>query len=194
MMAEANAIVEKLNLPETKPITRDKLSELFVSPPGLVNVFGGPGGSIRTGKFRYAFAFKGKLSSLGRLDLFSHVNLSNNELTDEYRKIAVPESQIDTNAAWQAMSSYLKAGILDVERLNRECDFRLKYLKWATLNVPIYSAAWSRNGESVASLAILMPDKILLSLRIEEPDFNLRPGFQLPNTKAVSNTNAPPRK
>lgn len=128
----------------------------------LNNTFGGPNGSIRTRKFHYSFAAKGKLTSLGRLELMSHSMLSNEELTAAYKKRAIPLSQVDTNAAWAAMQPYLRAGIMDVERLNRECRFELSHLEWAKLHVPIYYAVWTRNGEDVARIKLLMPDKILL--------------------------------
>lgn len=186
LLAEANQIANKLRLPDELPITREKLTEGHVGPPALNNTFGGPGGSLRTKKFHYSFAFKGKLTSLGRLDILSHSMLSNEELTAEYQKRAIPLSQVDTNAAWAAMQPFLRAGILDLDRLNRECKFEFRHLEWAKLDVPIYSAVWTRNGEDVARVKILMPDNILLALRIEDPDFSLRPGIKLSGTNAPS--------
>jgi hypothetical protein len=191
LLAEANQIADKLRLPDDLPITREKLTEVHVGPPALNNTFGGPNGSIRTRKFYYSFAFKGKLTSLGRLDLMSHSMLSNEELTAAYKKRAISLSQVDTNAAWAAMQPYLRAGIMDVERLNRECRFELSHLEWGKLHVPIYYAVWTRNGEDVARIKLLMPDKILLALRIEDPDFSLRPGIKLPSTNAPPASNPP---
>lgn len=193
MLAEANVISDKLYLPENKPITREKLTEEFVSPPSLNRVFGGPSGTIRTDKYVYAFAFKGKLTSLGRLDLLNPALLSDRELTEEYKNRAILSSQVDTNAAWQAMLPYLRAGILDVERLNRECEFQLKHLEWGKLHVPKYTALWTRGHTEVARITILMPDKALLALRIEDVSFNIRPSFQLPGTNVVASsvTNSP---
>lgn len=186
LLAEANQIADKLGLPDELPITREKLTEVHVGPPALNSTFGGPNGSIRTKKFHYSFAFKGKLTSLGRLDLMSHSMLSNEELTAAYKQRAIPLSHVDTNAAWAAMQPFLRAEILDMGRLNRECKFELSHLEWAKLHVPIYSAVWTRNGEDVVRIKLLMPDKILLALRIEDPDFSLRPGIKLSGTNAPS--------
>lgn len=185
MLAEAGVVTERLDLPEERPIRLEHLTEVFVGPPALNETFGGPNGTIRTKRHVFAFARNGKLTTLGRLDLLNPVRLSEKELNEEYRKRAVPLAKIDTNAAWQAMLPRLKAGILDVERLNRECEFRLKHLEWAGFHVPKYTAQWTKDGENVAAITILLPENVLLSFLIDDTSFNLRPGFRLSSTNVM---------
>jgi len=184
MLVAVNDLIGRLKLNDIKPVTGKELTDVYVGPPTLNSVFGGPNGSIRTEKYFYAFGLNGKLTSLGRLDLFNPSRFSDEQLNLQYRKRAIPRSQVDTNSAWQAMQPYLNAGILDLERLNRECRFQLKHLEWGSLHVPKYTANWTRGDTNVAALTILMPEKELLSLRIEDPKFNLRPGLKLPGENA----------
>jgi hypothetical protein len=129
MIAEANVIVDKLNLPEERPITVQTLTMAFVCPP-IVNRQDGTLGTIETRRFGYSFGTDNKLTSLGRRDLLNQARMSNDALTKEYRRLAIPASQVDTNAAWQAMLPYVRAGILDLDRLGRECQMQLRHKRW----------------------------------------------------------------
>ncbi len=112
--------------------------------------------------------------------------MSNDALTKEYRRLAIPASQVDTNAAWQAMLPYVRASILDLDRLERECQLQLRHKRWGELHVPIYTAVWTREDREIARVTVLMPGGVLKALLINDPSFSLRPSIQVPTTKEAA--------
>jgi len=184
MIDEASEFVRLFKLPGPLPLTTNTLSKSFVGMRALIpSNHGFPAGSFRTAKYVFAFASAGKLISIGRLDLLNHAHLSNEELTSEYRKIEIPRSVVDTNAGWNAILPYARAGILDFDRINADCKLTIKGFEWAGMAAPIYSAVWTRDDMRVASISVLLPET-LLSYRIEEPTYNLRQSLPAYQAKA----------
>jgi hypothetical protein len=176
MLKESNKLIHVLNLPEKSPLTRNDLSSEYVTPPVLNRSYDGyPSGNIRTERFAFSFGFGGKLTSVNRLDIFNHSRLSDEELTEQYRKIAITASEVDTNAAWTAMTPYLKAGLFDIPALNRDYQFSIKHMEWGNLHVPKYTASWKKNGKTVAFISLFMikGTNSFFALQILDPKYNL---------------------
>lgn len=179
MIADANIVVEKLNLQEDSPITEAKLTTTFIDPPFLKQcdyTDAGGIGIIKSKRYLYSYGKEGKFYAVIRRDLFNF-HKSDVERTAEYKHYAMPLSQIDTNAAWKAMLPYLRSGILNLDRLSKECQLNLADFVWGHMHVPIYSAEWTCGGETVAMLKILMPAGILLQLQVYDPRYNMRPSL-----------------
>lgn len=113
---------------------------------------------------------------------------------EEYRW---PKSRMDTKGAYQLATQWLATAQMDVGALNRDCRVRIEPDPFANRAlgrgkfVPIYFVSWrSRQNLSegygdVASVKLLYPTKTLISLRVEDPKYILRPPLVFTNLEAL---------
>lgn len=172
MISDSSEVAKKLQLPEQLPIQRTQLKGAHVHP-AIVMPYLGLGGVIDTTNWSYSYPEAGKLAYIVRLQ----PNFWTKNNIEDYRKFAVPPSEIDTNAALKTAVHWLEKLDLDMARLSRECKPQIRHAKIKDLTIPQYTVNWQRSGETVVSVLFLQPGEQLLQLRIEDSSFLLRPSI-----------------
>jgi hypothetical protein len=190
IVAEANQVAQELNLPEKLPIVQTNLLEAYISPPHLAQ--GSKAlGNITTSNYTYYVSVGNKFSFLVRTRLEEDENQARS-------KYQWPISQIDTNAAYQLATQFLKAASMDVDALNTNCDLHVKTSLPEGVNsknfVPLYWITWSEKnkGRGGASVELCLPTKTILQMRVNKSEYILRQPLQITNLDyLLSQTNSP---
>lgn len=184
LVEEAASVARELQLPEpeTITVTNSRITVLDTNwwsrPPRMV-------GNVITESFAYYFSIDCKLSFVE--------STKQHERIMEWSKMYEWEMEkLDTDAAIRLAERWLRAAHMDVDALNAECARYAEPNRYYNSGIrggyfiPIYDVRWSkkvgrRDKESVASVSLLMPEKRLISLRVENPKYNLRPSFVCTN-------------
>jgi hypothetical protein len=191
VLQEANKIAQELRLPEKCPITEEDIVERFIVPYGITK-HRPTIGKIHTKRYGYYLSVGYKMSFVEG----THQDEDCLRWMEQYKW---PRSQIDTNAAYQLAAQWLAAAKMDVGALNRDCQIRVEPESyWNAANpkkettfVPIYDVYWvseehRRDGYGrAASVKLLYPTKTLISLRVEDPKYILRPPLVFTNLEAL---------
>lgn len=190
LLAEANRVARELDLRENPYITESNLSRSFIvgygmslMPPKMI-------GNIHTKEFGYFVSVGHKLSYVEG----AHQDEDCLKWMKEYRW---PKSRMDTNGAYQLATQWLAAARIDVASLNRDCEVQVEPERFANRGVgsgkfvPIYFVYWqsaqnrAKSYGSTASVKLFAPTKTLMSLRVEESDYILRPPLVFTNLAAL---------
>jgi len=188
---EANKVAQILRLPEKMPIAEANLKESFILGYGMSQLPPKMLGNIHTKSFGYYVSVGHKLSYIERTDQDTLIL----KWSERYRW---PRRNIDTNSAYQLATQWLGNVSIDVESLNRDCRLLvgLEDLANHTLTdngkfVPVYEIRWltpkrpSDDDECVATVKLFLPHKELISLRVEESKYILRPPLVFTNLTAL---------
>jgi hypothetical protein len=172
MISDASEAATKLNLAEQLPIQGTNLTLAHVHPP-MVIPYLGLGGVIDTVNWSYSYHEAGKLAFVVRMkpNFWTRNNMA------EYRKFAVPPSEIDTNSAPKIAVRWLEKLGVDTRRLEEECRVEVRHKRLKDLTIPEYRVVWWRDTNDVASVMFLQPGEQLLQLRVEDRSFLLRPSI-----------------
>lgn len=196
VLQEANKVAIELNLPETLPITETNLAELHITGYGRTRIHRKPIGNVSTKDFCYYVSIDHKLSYVEG----THQDQDALKWRIKYKW---PLSRMDTNTPYQLATQWLAAVSMDVNGLNRDCEVHVvpdRYWNNPKFNaktfVPIYEVYWlSRQNKAthfgdVASVRLFLPTKTLMSLRVEDPKYILRPPIVFTNlAELLSDTN-----
>jgi hypothetical protein len=196
VLEKANDAARELKLPEALPITVTNLAEVYISTYGRSRIGTEPIGSVSTKNYCYCVSLDHKLSYVEGTrqdqDAFKWI--------EEYKW---PLSRIDTNAPYQLATQWLDAVSMDVAGLNRDCEVHVvpdRYWDNPKLHqktfVPIYEVYWlsplnrKKGYGDAASVRLFLPTKTLMSLRVEDPKYILRPPITFTNlAELLSDTN-----
>lgn len=194
VIQEANDAAKEMKLPEKLPITETNIVKAFISPFGFARVKKAIG-NITTANFIYYVSQDNKLS---------YVESANQE--QDCRKYEStytwPQSQMDTNQAFQLAQEWLEKASMDVEGLNRDFQVFIEtehsYVHPpAGKFVPVYYVYWAKQKQgagSAASVRLFTPANALLQLRVEEPKYILRKPLVFTNLSVLlAQTNDIPR-
>jgi len=196
VLKEANNVARELQLQEKLPITETDLAEIFIASYGSSRVGFKPLGVISTKDYSYCVSIDHKLCYVER----AHESQDALNWTEHYKW---PLSRLDTNKAYQLATQWMAEAHMDVQGLNRDCEVHVvsdRYWNDPKLGkktfVPIYEIYWlsllnktTGYGEA-ASVKLFEPTKILVSLRVEDPKYILRPQIVFTNlAELLLNTN-----
>lgn len=183
LLSEANWAAKHLELPETLPITTNELTGVYISPPRLARGTGAIG-NIRTKHFIYCVAQGRKLSYVMR-----NFGQGSGNMTRDYdeleAKFTWPTTRMDTNAARVLAVKWLEAISVDVNRLNREAQVKIR--AWTSrpgVFVPLYWVVWGRDSTTLASVELFAPSQSLRQVRVEDGTYIGRNPFD-PNWKQL---------
>ncbi len=196
VLEEANDAARELKLPEALPITVTNLAEVYISTYGRSRIGTEPIGNVSTKNYCYCVSLDHKLSYIEG----THQDQDAFKWIEEYKW---PLSQIDTNAPYQLATQWLDAVSMDVAGLNRDCEVHIvpdRYWDNPKLHqktfVPIYEVYWlsplnrKKGYGDAASVRLFLPTKTLMSLRVEDPKYILRPPITFTNlAELLSDTN-----
>lgn len=190
VIEEANRVAQELNLPEQLPILQTNLLEAYITPPRMAQGMKAIG-NITTSNYVYYISVGNKFSFLVRTRL-------EEEERQARSKYLWPMNEINTNAAYQMATQFLKAASMDVEALNTNCNlFVNSYIpegKNGKYFVPIYWVVWSEKDKDHggASVELCLPTKALLQMHVNKSEYILRQPLQITNLDfLLSQTNAP---
>jgi hypothetical protein len=184
VLQEANRVAEEMRLAdEVLPITETNVVELHTYPFGFSYCEKSMGGVVGTSHYVYLVGDDNKFNGL--------VVAGYEEVCLRLKKTAVPQEQMDTNAAYQFASHWLTSVSMDVDGLNQECKAHIAASPFwnglaklgqvpARAFVPIYYVWWTtpeNDAEgfgSVASVELFLPTEKLLQLYVRDPKYILR--------------------
>lgn len=191
LIAEANDVAAALKLPENLPITQRDLIYIVVGPPRLAELTGGTIGTIGTSNYEYSVALSNKLSYIVSSKLDSEE--ARDKIKAEY---LWPIARRDTNAAYRLATNWLGTIQMDVKKIERDC--KVSIWSWTPDDadgkhfVPLYIIVWKMADGPVASVELLEPTRLLGQLRVEKPEYILRPPVVVTNAEMLlSRTNLP---
>lgn len=196
VLEEANKVAKELSLPEAPLITITNLTEVHITGYGRSRIGIKPIGNVSTTNYCYCVSLDHKLSYVEG----THQDQDALEWRVKYKW---PLSQMDTNTPYQLATQWMSAVSMDVNGLNRNCEVHVvpdRY--WNNPKfpqktfVPIYEVYWlSRHNKAMhygdaASVKLFLPTKTLMSLRVEDPKYILRPPIVFTNlAELLSDTN-----
>jgi hypothetical protein len=171
MLREANAYALSLGLRETHPLTTNSLTEIYISPPEFANLYGTLG-SLRTKSYSYAFGKGKRLAYITRLPAPEN---SKKSLYDANKHLAITPDLVNTNAAFMLATQWLHKAFVDVNKLSESNSVTIQ--PWRILDIVTskYTVEWLHEGKPVARVIMIEPTKELLALRVEDPEYILRP-------------------
>lgn len=196
VLQEANKAARELRLPEKLPITATDLFEVHISTYGFSRISTKPIGNVSTKDYCYYASIDHKLSYIEG----THQDQDGFRWRRQYKW---PLSRIDTNTAYQSATQWLAAVHMDVAGLNRDCEVHVvPDTDWNNpafhekTFVPIYEVYWlsrldKRAGyDGKALVRLFLPTKTLMTLRVEDPKYILRPPIVFTNLyDLLSDTN-----
>lgn len=196
VLEEANKGAAELNLPEKLPIIESNLMERYIVRYGASRIGFKPIGMVSTTNYSYCVSVDHKLCYVEG----THQDQDALKWRVKYKW---PLSQMDTNTPYQLATQWLSAVSMDVNGLNRNCEVHIvpdRYWNNPKFNsktfVPIYEVYWlSPQNKAVhygdaASVKLFLPTKTLVSLRVEDPKYILRPPIVFTNlAELLSDTN-----
>jgi len=194
VIQEANNVAEELSLPEQLPIVKTNLIAAYIPSPRMAQRLGGALGNITTSNYTYYVSVGNKFSFLEQ-----------NNLEQGYDKLRSqylwPVSRMNTNEAYQLATQWLAAASMDVKAITRDCDAHIDAFTPEGKNgkhfVPVYWVYWtSREAQArgtVAEVEFVEPNKTIRKLRVNRPEYILRPSLQITNLDyLLSQTNSLP--
>ena len=198
VLQEANQVAKDLKLPEKLPIMPTNLVQVFNPEYGFSQLKPKSIGNVHTTNYGYFVSIAHKLSYVEA----THQDENTLKWMKQYRW---PNSQIDTNFAYQLATQWLAAAHMDVEALNHDCTLHVEPDRFANQDlkgtgkfVPIYDVYWvsaqnkAEGYGDVADVMLLAPTRTLMSLRIEDPKYILRPAIEFTNlAELLAQTNSP---
>lgn len=193
VLEEANRVVTDLGLPESRPITESDVVHAFICP--FEHAYRqGTIGNIKTTNYWYLIKRGNKFDEVTVADL-------DGRCREHEESHQLPISQLDTNTPYNLATQWLAAARMDVPSLNRDYDVRVAvdgYWNGVTMGeipkdtfTPIYVVSWLTKGKphysagGGASVTLFLPTKTLLSLRVEDPKYVLRPPLTFTNLEAL---------
>ena len=189
MLSEISQICRDLHLQEDLPIKSSSLTEVMIEPPFF---------ATHEGRFA-TVCTKNTVFGANADSKLSYIN-KNFRDQDESKYLAAikkkylrPDSQIDTNAAYQLATQWLAAAAIDVKALEHDCNVEINPWDLNDGNfVPLYEIQWSRSNETVvAFVKVLEPDHALETLWVTRPEYILRKSLEITNLDyLLSRTNA----
>lgn len=188
LLQEANQVATELGLSEEVPLT-ENIVTFTTLPFGHAYRDKGHVGAVMSRHYEYRVGNSWKFNQL--------LVASWSEVCANYvRSYRWPSDRLDTNAAYNLATQWLAAVSMDVAGLNRDCMMHAapathwNRFRWNTpftnaTFTPIYNVYWiprqATNNCVAADVELFGPDKTLLSLRIEDPKYNLRKSLQFTN-------------
>jgi hypothetical protein len=173
LLAEANRVARELHLDEKSPLTQADFTEVYVTPPRLVQRLHALG-NVTTSNYTYYVSVGDKFSFLVARDL-------QNQYPKFRQRYRWPMSQMDTNSAYVLATQFLAAVSMDVAALNRDCQVTvLPHIpegRGSQHFVPLYWVYWTKRQEtrgSIASVEILVPTKTILQMSVNRSEYILR--------------------
>lgn len=196
VLQEANGAAKELHLPEKLPIAITNLTEVYISRYGGSRIGTEPIGNVSTMDYCYYVSLDHKLSFIEG----THQDQDGFRWRKQYKW---PLSRINTNTPYQLATQWLAAVHMDVAGLNRDCEVHVvPDRNWNNpafherTFVPIYEVYWlsplnkKKGYGDAASVKLLLPTKTLISLRVEDPQYILRPPIVFTNLyDLLSDTN-----
>jgi hypothetical protein len=179
LISEANDVVERLNLSESRPIVSSNKVALYITPPRIA-VASGRIGNITTSNYLYGAAEDRKLSLVMRS--FGGVRDGLGRYYEMLKEnYSLPPEQKDTNAAISLARRWLGDFGVSLKRLDKETVVETRV--WTPPNklVPLYWVTWRNAGTSCVSVELFLPDKSLRQLRVEDSSFIERAQFPITN-------------
>jgi len=187
VLQEANQVAKDMDLPEKLPIDPTNLTQVFIPEYGFSQLFPKIIGNVHTTNYGYFVSIGHKLSYVEA----THQDENCLKWMKQYRW---PKDRIDTNSAYQLATQWLTAAHMDVAGLNRDCTLHVELERFVNQDlektkkfVPIYEVYWvsGKNRQDgygdVASVTLLAPTKTLMSLRVEDQKYILRPAIVFTN-------------
>jgi hypothetical protein len=188
LLEEATKVAAELRLPEELPLTESNIVQSYISPFGLAYTDKAIG-NVTSRRYWYMANANWKFSGL------TIANLSG-VCASYARQYRWQSDRLNTNAAYSMATQWLAAASMDVSGLNRDCvmhavpaphwnRFKLDTAFTNATFTPIYYVYWiprqSTNGFGAAEVELFAPEKVLLTLRMEDPKYILRPPLHFTN-------------
>jgi len=188
LFEEATKVATELGLPEELPLTESNIVRSYIPTFGYAYINKSVG-NVESRRYTYI---------AGKAWRFSTLTIANmSGVCASYaRQYRWPSDRLDTNAAYNLATQWLAAVSMDVAGLNRDCvmhavptphwnRFRLNTPFTNTTFTPIYYVYWvprqTTNGFAVAAVELFAPDKTLLHLSVQEPEYILRKPLHFTN-------------
>ena len=171
MLKEANEYAKRLSLPETLPITTLSLKEVHISPSAIASRFGALG-SFRTEHFSYGFGKGRKLCYITR-----RAKDNPQSLYDQHKHLAISPSMVNTNSAYVMATQWLGKVFVDLPRLSRNATLSVEPWRILGMTTAKYTVEWQEGGKPTAQVTLIEPTAELVVLRVEQPQYILRPGL-----------------
>jgi hypothetical protein len=210
LLIEANKVAGELHLAERLPIQETNVVDAFIAPFGDAYATGGIG-CISTSNYFYSVADNSQCGIITR----THYD----EAMHYYESHCfLPQSEINTNEAYEMATQWLRSWSVDVDALNHDLHLVLKHNPGrgsapSGKFVPVYAVAWCKpwkplpgliqehHGDwaPVVTVLLFAPTKTLLELEIRDPKYNHRAPIVFTNlaelltgTNSTALTNASP--
>jgi hypothetical protein len=171
MLAEANFLSDRLQLPIGHPIHEYNLSRQLVFDPIVFSALGA-GGRIDTDQ--YAFSFVKARRYIIKLHSFEGKNMA-----DENEILSRGTSQIDTNGAYLLASNWLSLIQVDVRELEKtnyaEVRQRFYYGAMGQIKLPVFEVRWGDWQAPKIEVSIDGRTKEIVYIRQEDDSFSRRP-------------------
>jgi hypothetical protein len=193
VIQEANKVAEELNLLEQLPIMETNLVAAYIPPPKMAQRLGGALGNVTTSNYTYYVSIANKFCFLEQ----DHLEQGYDKLRMQY---LWPISRMNTNEAYQLATQWLAAASMDVKGITRDCDVHIDAFTPEGKNgkhfVPVYWVYWTGRERqargTVAEVEFVEPTKTIRKLRVNRPEYILRPSLQITNLDyLLSQTNTP---
>jgi hypothetical protein len=194
MLADINQAVQAMELSEPSPIQKKDLIRIEPSPP-FISAHYGVFGLISTRQYHYFASIGNKLSFIIRN--FGENGENESAFMESVRiRYTLPKSQLNTNAAYDLARKWLMTIGVDVTAIEKTGKYTIR--QWDLGEdkfVPIYWVTWgqpaasslkpigpsSTGFETVASVRLVEPDKVLLQMRVEKSKYIKRRSLAVPD-------------
>jgi hypothetical protein len=171
MLAEANFIADRLQLPVSHPMVQDQLEYQLVIPPRMM-FLSYSGGRIDVNG--YAFCFPHQARYIQKVHSFEGASMA-----EENEILSHGASLIDTNGAYQLASNWLSLIEVDVRELEKtnhaEVRQRFYYSTNGAVNLPVFEVRWGEWNDPKIEVSIDARSKEMVYIRQEDDAFLRRP-------------------
>ena len=189
MLSEANQVAQTLHLEDELPLTRSNIMGVNVAPFGFFYRDGLMGSVVAT-NYTYRFLSSGKLDRI-------EIN-NGSQVLQDCENALVPESQMNSHAAYQLATQWLSSLSVDVNGLNRDCQLTIASPPVFNcvgngkepirrMFAPVYDIGWKSTNvlEPDATVQLYLPDKMLIQMSIDDSKHDLRPPLIFTNLAAL---------
>jgi len=164
LVAEANFCTERLSLPVNRPITENKLSYKFVTPPDILSL-GGAGGRVDFGQYSFSEGHHPHFF-INKNDPFGDLSAA-----EQNEMLSHKKSLINTNEAYQLATNWLASVDVDVSKLEQTSKWEVRQ-RWcfgdngAKILLPVFYVRWGEWNEAKVEISVDGRNKDLLELRM----------------------------
>ena len=187
VLQEINQVAREMKLEDNLPLTRSNILRAFIGPYAYARIRRAIG-NITTSNYCYYVSVDCKFNCVERMHLMQDCQQFQASYT-------WPTNRIDFKEAYQQATQWLAAASMDVEALNRKCDYRVELdsnYVFAPRGqfVPAYWVLWKERGDTnkgggAAEVMVFTPTRKLLQLRVEDPKYILRKPLQFTNIQEL---------